>query len=121
MVQKDPEFFVRLKNTQAPQWLWCACCSRGPGLAASARAARSCWHSTGAQTIATCVCSETATPAALPRRIGCSDSRVPANELIGMVPGEVFVQRNVGNLATHQDMNVSERWAQVGSQQAGAC
>eukprot|EP00887_Chlorella_sp_A99_P004090 scaffold23.g4090.t1 len=38
--------------------------------------------------------------------IGCSDSRVPANELIGLGPGEVFVQRNVGNLANHQDMNV---------------
>lgn len=38
--------------------------------------------------------------------IGCSDSRVPANELMGMGPGEVFVQRNVGNLATHKDMNV---------------
>jgi carbonic anhydrase len=37
--------------------------------------------------------------------IGCSDSRVPANELLGMGPGEVFVQRNVGNLATHKDMN----------------
>ncbi|KAL4443315.1 hypothetical protein ABPG75_011052 [Micractinium tetrahymenae] len=38
--------------------------------------------------------------------IGCSDARVPANELIGLAPGEVFVQRNVGNLATHKDMNV---------------
>jgi carbonic anhydrase len=37
--------------------------------------------------------------------IGCSDSRVPANELLGMGPGTVFVQRNVGNLATHKDMN----------------
>lgn len=37
--------------------------------------------------------------------IGCSDARVPANELIGLAPGEVFVQRNVGNLATHKDMN----------------
>nr|AXF41553.1 carbonic anhydrase CAH1510 [Chlorella sp. ArM0029B] len=38
--------------------------------------------------------------------IGCSDSRVPANELLGLGPGAVFVQRNVGNLATHKDMNV---------------
>ncbi|PSC73476.1 carbonic anhydrase [Micractinium conductrix] len=37
--------------------------------------------------------------------IGCSDSRVPANELLGLGPGEVFVQRNVGNLATLKDMN----------------
>eukprot|EP00887_Chlorella_sp_A99_P005685 scaffold1.g5685.t1 len=60
MTHKDPLFFDRLKNQQAPKWLW----------------------------------------------IGCSDSRVPANELIGLGPGEVFVQRNVGNLATHKDMNV---------------
>lgn len=38
--------------------------------------------------------------------IGCSDARVPANELIGLKPGEVFVARNVGNLATHKDMNI---------------
>nr|AXF41552.1 carbonic anhydrase CAH920 [Chlorella sp. ArM0029B] len=37
--------------------------------------------------------------------VGCSDARVPANDLIGLRPGEVFVQRNVGNLATHKDMN----------------
>ncbi|KDD76681.1 hypothetical protein H632_c140p2 [Helicosporidium sp. ATCC 50920] len=38
--------------------------------------------------------------------IGCSDSRVPANQLMGLGPGEVFVQRNVGNIVTHHDMNV---------------
>lgn len=37
--------------------------------------------------------------------IGCSDSRVPADQLMGLAPGQVFVQRNVGNLATHKDMN----------------
>jgi carbonic anhydrase len=37
--------------------------------------------------------------------IGCADSRVPANELLGLGPGTVFVQRNVGNLCTHKDMN----------------
>ena len=58
-IAKDPQYFKRLVNIQAPDLLW----------------------------------------------IGCSDSRVPANEIIGRAPGEVFVHRNVANLVEHTDVN----------------
>ncbi|MBS0514435.1 MAG: carbonate dehydratase [Proteobacteria bacterium] len=57
--RRDPDYFHRLADQQAPKYLW----------------------------------------------IGCSDSRVPANQIIDMAPGEVFVQRNVANVVVHTDLN----------------
>jgi len=58
-VDRDPAYFSKLLDQQAPEYLW----------------------------------------------IGCSDSRVPANQITGLSPGEVFVHRNVANLVVHTDLN----------------
>jgi carbonic anhydrase len=59
MTRQDPDFFERLVQQQAPQYLW----------------------------------------------IGCSDSRVPANQIVGLAAGEMFVHRNVANVVVHTDLN----------------
>lgn len=56
---EDPDFFLRLSQQQAPEYLW----------------------------------------------IGCADSRVPANQIVDMLPGELFVHRNVANVVVHTDFN----------------
>ena len=59
ILEQDPDFFRKLSDQQAPEYLW----------------------------------------------IGCSDSRVPANQIVGLPPGELFVHRNVANLVVHTDLN----------------
>jgi carbonic anhydrase len=59
MRASDKDFFPRLAEQQAPEYLW----------------------------------------------IGCSDSRVPANEIVDLPPGQLFVHRNIGNVVVHTDLN----------------
>lgn len=57
--REDPDFFTRLCQQQAPEYLW----------------------------------------------IGCSDSRVPANQIVALPPGDLFVHRNIANVVVHTDLN----------------
>ncbi len=57
--EQNPEFFSKLSDQQAPEYLW----------------------------------------------IGCADSRVPANQIVDLMPGELFVHRNVANVVVHTDFN----------------
>jgi carbonic anhydrase len=57
--EENPDFFQKLSNQQAPEYLW----------------------------------------------IGCADSRVPANQIVDLMPGELFVHRNVANVVVHTDFN----------------
>ncbi|MBK9566257.1 MAG: carbonate dehydratase [Saprospiraceae bacterium] len=59
-IASDPDYFLRLSESQSPKFLW----------------------------------------------IGCSDSRVPANEITGTEAGDVFVHRNIANMVVHSDMNL---------------
>ena len=104
MVEGNAGFFTNLVDCQKPEWLWWVL-PRGAVLPASGLSGHIAASSFPIVTLRSPMLLAACLPC-LCRRIGCSDSRVPANELLGLGPGQVFVQRNVGNLATHKDMNV---------------
>jgi len=111
--EDDPTFFDRLRNQQQPEFLWIGCSdSRVPVRDAGAVSQE------GPGPRGPAVAAECGVPDAYTMdQDACepnTDSHAPtptvhplqANQILGLAPGEIFVQRNVGNLALHTDMNL---------------